>query len=1174
MALRVNLLGGLELFPDEQGEALVLSTRKGAALLAYLACPPGRAHGRNKLAALLWSDRPDTQARASLRQELYALRRELAPFESEALCLRGDSLSLTPKSVEVDVLRFQRLVSEGTPPALEAAMALYRGDFLEGVAPDAPLFEEWLVIERERWREQAAEALAKLFAHQRGAGEIEAALQTGLRLLAFEPGQELVHRAVIRLQLRLGRRGAALRQYKLCLDILKRELGVEPEAETKQLYQEILRPVFRPGHTARQAPGERLPSQNGAVSPDENVSTESLSVFDMLARLPFSGRRGELLRLERRLDAARLGKGGVAFLVGEPGIGKTRLLEEFAAKAAITGATVLWGRCHEGELSRPFGPFAEAIASHATESDVEALREDVGSFGGIVAKIAPELRKRLPDLPEPVALTPEEERHRLLDAVAQMLWAVARRAPLVLVLDDLHWADGGTLVLLRHLARFLPRRPVFLLGAYRDVELARSHPLQDVLVALRREAELEQIALSGLDSQGVTELLEALARHEVPADFAKAITSETGGNPFFLREVLLHLLEDTKIEFSEGRFTSRFSIDGMGIPQSLRQVIGRRLSRLSEETNRLLANASGCPGGFRFEIAAAVADLDERAALDALDSALEAQLLCTTGDPEVYDFTHALIRHTLYDELNPARRVRLHRRLAEEMERRYAEHAAEPALEIAQQWHRSAALPDADRGVVHCLVAADRAERAAAHEEAATALRMALDLLPASDARRPRLLARLGLALAWGVKIEEAVGMASEAGKLIAASEGSDAAADYLADAAGAVYGSSYDSRAWTLAEEGLRHAGTRRDLTWARLAAYDLERHEASDPDFPGLPLNAPQRREVSNVLLANTNAWFEHGVFFLPSVVFDSRQEAIARAGLIPQVMADIAGEYIRASALANQLAAEFAARGQLAPAVFHLVLVARCESALGRLARSREALAQATGIADRVGTPFVTLLIHAVAFGHTATVGEGYGCFLPVIQQLLAADTQEIRWATATVWASGALVCAHEQRADDTLQALERVLPAVERAAGWAPNYTATIYWAIEALWMLERCDHADVLEHNLREKTLAPDFRCPHTDARLALARLCALTGRFDEAREWFEKARHVLDEQGARPLRAITDFDEACMEVRRGRDGNRERTLALLDAARGHFEQIGMLGWLRKADELRKQIERR
>ncbi|HYB12240.1 MAG TPA: AAA family ATPase [Myxococcota bacterium] len=896
----------------------------------------------------------------------------------------------------------------------------------------------------------------------------------------------------------------------------------------------------------------------------------------LFARTPFAGRQGELKRLERRFESARSGRGGLALLVGEPGIGKTRLLEEFTARARSQGIQVLWGRCFEGELSRPFGPFAEAIASYAKECDREALREEVGCFGGIVAKIAPELRERLPDLPVPEALVPEEERYRLLDAVAQVLWAFARRAPLVVVLDDLHWADGATLGLLRHLSRFLSRHPVLLLGAYRDVELDRKHPLGGTLVALRREVEPERIGLFGLPREAVTELLEAIARHEVQANFVDAITAETGGNPFFLREVLLHLLEEGKLEREAGHFTSRFSIEEMGIPEGVRQVIGRRLSRLSEEANRLLATASACAGGFRFEIAATVAGLEERGALDALDSALEAQLVRTTGDPEVYDFTHALIRHTLYGELNPARQVRLHRSLAEEMERRYGGKAAEHALEIAQQWHRSAVLPGAERGVVHCLIAADRAEQAAAHEEAVTALRMALDLLPASDARRPRLLARLGLTLAWSLKSEEAVRVASEAGELLAASEGSDAAADYLADAAMAVYSSAFDPRGWVLAEQGLRHVGSRRDLTWARLASLDLARREANDPAFPGIAVDVPERHEISRTALANLALTLERGEVYSTGgqLVFKSREDAIERGGMSVDVTAFVAGEYARALALGNQFVGRFLERGQLALAVAVLAGVAHCELALGNLDASRDAFARASELAERVGNPpALALSLTWVQLDYTWTRGEGYGLLLSGIEQFLANDAPENRSFRGVEWALAALSYAHEARSDDALRALKQALPAIERGAGWAFLYTLMIGFAIESLWVLDRRDHVEVIERNLREKTLAPDFRSTHMDARLSLARLCALTGRFDEAREWFEKARQVLDEHGARPMRAIADFDEAWMEVRRGEAGNRKRALALLDAARGPFASIGMPGWLRRADELRQQIGR-
>jgi|GEM_PF-509569 len=1172
MALRLTLLGGLRLSPAEGREAVVLPTRKARALLAYLASPPGRAHPRDKLAALFWGDRPDSQARASLRQELYRLRGALARVEPTALRLIDDTVALDQASVEVDVLLFERLVTEGTPAALEAALALYQGELLDGIAPDAPAFEEWLLGERERLREQAIEAMASLLAHQRSTGALEAAVQTGLRLLALEPAQESVHRAVIRLHLRLGRRGAARRQYQLCLDTLQRELGAEPAAETQQLYQEILRAAPTAGELERSAIAELSPPPTGAVPPEERPPAENPRI--VLARMPFTGRRKELERLQQKLDAARSGMGGLTFLVGEPGIGKTRLLEEFTMRAGAAGARVLSGRCFEGDFALPFGPFSEALSSAAKARDAEALQEALGSFGAVLAKIVPELRERFPDLPQPAALTPEEERFRLLDAVAQVLWAFARRAPLVLVLDDLHWADGATLGLLRYLARFLQRHRVLLVGAYRDAELGRQAALADTLVALRREVEFERIALSGLPREAVAELLERIAPYEVPANFAEVIAAETAGNPFFLREILLHLLEEGKLERAEGRLSPHFSIEQMGIPESLREVSRRRLSRLSKEANRLLSAASGSTGEFRVDVAAGVAGLDEDAALNALDEALEARLVRPAGPADVYEFTHALVRHAVYNEISPSRQMRLHRRLAEEMEDCYGERVTEHALEIAHHWHRSAALPGGERGALHCIRAADRAEHATAHEETAAALRMALDLLPACDARRPRLLARLALALAWSFAPDEAVRVARDAGDSIATSEGSDAAADYLAEAAHALYASNFDAAAWAVAEHGLQHVGRRRDLTWALLAGLDFERRDASDPDFPGIPLDIPERHEISRIVIANLSSLIERGLGGgMSAMVFESREDALERAGALPSVKVYFAGEYAQAAALSSAFAATELESGRLSLAALNLTLVAHCQSALGNLGVSLEASARARGLVERIGaTPFLRLHLEAVVLEHTLIRGEGYGLLVPAIEPGLAEIDPGNRSSGAAVAAAAAVIYAYAGRGEDARSTLERVLPAIDRAAGWAATYTTMLYWVIEALWVLECQDHVEMLERNLRNKTLAPDFRYPHTDARLALARLCALTGRVEEAREWFDQARRILEEQGARPLRAITDFDEAWMELRRGPACNRERALALLDAARGPFESIGMPGWLRRADELRGQLE--
>src|SRR5438067_1811627 len=263
--LHLTLLGGFHA-RLQPGSAIALPTRKSQALLAYLALPPGRAHPRDKLAALLWGGIREDSARASLRQALFAIRKALG--DTAAVRQDADALALEPGAVDVDAESFERLVHEGAPAALERAAALYHGDLLSGFAVDEAPFEEWLLGERERVRELALEALAKVLAHQRKAGAAEAAMQTALKLLTLDPLQEPVHRALMRLYAEGGRRGAALRQYQQCVGVLARELGIEPEPQTKALYQEILRE--RPHHRAAVAESDvsrvERPSASGVES--------------------------------------------------------------------------------------------------------------------------------------------------------------------------------------------------------------------------------------------------------------------------------------------------------------------------------------------------------------------------------------------------------------------------------------------------------------------------------------------------------------------------------------------------------------------------------------------------------------------------------------------------------------------------------------------------------------------------------------------------------------------------------------------------------------------------------------------------------------------------------------------------------------------------------------------
>jgi len=889
----------------------------------------------------------------------------------------------------------------------------------------------------------------------------------------------------------------------------------------------------------------------------------------LLAHTPFVGRTAELAKLTHCLQEARAGHGGLVLLAGEPGIGKTRLTEEFSESAAEIGALVLAGRCYEGEWAPPYGPFAEAIATYTHTAEPEQLRQDLGLGAPPIARLVAAVHERLPDIPDAVALQPEEERFRLLDAVSQFLIATATRTPVVLIVDDLHWADKGSIAMLRHVARFASRNRLLILGAYRDAEVDRSHPLSAALGALPREARYEHLPLQGLDRAAVEELLETIADQEVPDALVAAISAETSGNPFFIREVLLHLVEEGTILRRAGRWVSDLAIAEMAIPEGVKQVIGRRLARLAAATQNLLTAAAAFTGGFPLAIAGRVAGLDETATLGAVDEALAAQVLQRGGDPQSCDFVHALIRHTLYAALSPPRQVRLHRQIAETMEDVYGAHPVEHAAEIAEQYYRSAALPGAERGVRHALGAADRAAAAYAHDEVATYLRMAWTLLPKDDARRPRLLGRLAVALAWALSFDAALATAQDAATAIAAAEGEQAAAECLADAASALHIAGFARGAWTLAARGLSLTGDRHDKTWVRLMVLDIARREAEDPDHPGIVLDTPERREVANEAqrlsishLGITQFASDPG-FDLPR----SRADVLEQYGDNPGQLIAAAGEFRRALPMSESWALQAEREGRIVNAVGQWAGLAIAQTALGDLAAARLTYERSAALATRVTSPVSAILLASARYDLAIAVDEGWKDFVGEGQEWIDEPAVEYnRPLAAAVWVSIARLCARLEGADQALLFVGRILPALQRAPAWAPSYADIACNAAATLWLLERTDHAGTIESAL-QKVLAAGFRCPMRDARLAMAQLCALQGRYEAAVEWFANARAVLDEQGARPLRAIVDYDEALMYVRRGDAGEAERVAPLLEAALEQFRTIGMTGWIQRAEEL-------
>ncbi|MCA1846044.1 MAG: AAA family ATPase, partial [Actinobacteria bacterium] len=449
----------------------------------------------------------------------------------------------------------------------------------------------------------------------------------------------------------------------------------------------------------------------------------------------FVGRDAELEQLQQLWKEASAGERRVALLAGEPGVGKTRLGAELAIRVHEEGGVVLVGRCDE-DLGVPYQPFVEALRHFVDHTPPPDLRERLGRYGGELARLVPELSKRAPDLPPPLQSDPETERYRLFDAVAAWLSAASSEDPILLVLDDLQWAAKPTLLLLRHVVRASEPARLLILGTYRDTELTHDHPLVELVADLRRDGGLERLPLSGLDDLAVAAIVEQAAGHvldEHGAALARAIYQETEGNPFFVREVLRHLVETKAVEREAGAWASRVPIEELGIPEGVRDVVGRRLSRLSQVANETLRLAAVVGAEFDVELVGAAGELAETELLGTLDEAVEARLVSEVT-PSRFRFSHALVRTTLYESLTGARKVALHRHVAEAIENAYAGAVDDHLPALAHHWSRaSAPAADTARAVDYALRAGDRALAQLANDEAVVYYHQALELLDASQ---------------------------------------------------------------------------------------------------------------------------------------------------------------------------------------------------------------------------------------------------------------------------------------------------------------------------------------------------------------------------------------------------------------------------------------------------------
>ncbi len=467
----------------------------------------------------------------------------------------------------------------------------------------------------------------------------------------------------------------------------------------------------------------------------------------------FVGRDAEVERVGLLWKEALAGERRVALLGGEPGVGKTRLAAQVAVQVHDEGGVVLVGRCDE-DLGVPYQPFVEALRHYVDHTSPADLKDRLGRYGGELVRLMPELADRVPDLPPALQSDPETERYRLFDAVGAWLATASADQPVLLVVDDLHWAAKPTLLLLRHVLRFSEPLRLLIVGTYRDTELGRRHPLTELLADLRRQGGVERVSLSGLDAGGVTRFVEAMAGHELAAEdevFARAIYAETEGNPFFVGEVLRHLSETGAVARRQGRWVTTAAIEELGIPEGIRDVVGRRLSRLSDEANEVLAVAAVIGADIELAVLSQAGGFSPDRAMAVLDEAVAARLVSEKAESAgEYRFAHALVRATLYDELSAARRVALHGQAAEAIESVHTTRLQDHLPALAHHYAQ-AAVPAADpaKAVDYARQAGDAALAQLAHDDAVRYYRQALDLLrfsraPEDDPEHIDLLIALG----------------------------------------------------------------------------------------------------------------------------------------------------------------------------------------------------------------------------------------------------------------------------------------------------------------------------------------------------------------------------------------------------------------------------------------------
>src|SRR5713226_10190512 len=486
------------------------------------------------------------------------------------------------------------------------------------------------------------------------------------------------------------------------------------------------------------------------------LRSETTFLYALADRTTFVGREKERASLRRHLEQIPHGTGRVVMIGGAAGVGKSRIAAEVGAEASQRGFLVLAGSCYDRDDSVPFIPFVEILETALAQApNPQTFREVLDKDASEMARLMPQLRRLFPDIPPPLQVSPEQSRRILFNAVAEVLARTAATRPMLLLLEDLHWADEGTLSLLDHLVGLLAGIPVMIIATYRDSEIDAGGPLVKTLGNLIRLHLVERISLGGLPQNAVAEMIRSLSGREPPQALVTVIHSHTEGNPFFIEELFQYLVERGKLTEPNGDFRAALNLTDIDVPQSLRIVIGRRLARLNQDTQRVLSAAAVIGRSFTFELLEASTRANADSLLDSLDEAERAGLISSTLQyPEArFKFSHELIRQAVVTRLSEARCQRLHLSVADAIEHLYPNALEERADDLAHHLWQAGAAADTGKTIRYLRMAGEQAVQRSANVEAVGYLTKALELLKTNQALPDRAQQELSLQLALGVPL-------------------------------------------------------------------------------------------------------------------------------------------------------------------------------------------------------------------------------------------------------------------------------------------------------------------------------------------------------------------------------------------------------------------------------------